>query len=128
MRKNKKKLSKFVKQNSVSRLTVAKIEAKNKWQRVDLNRRPRAYENTELKGGDRLPPFGSHYMIQVCCSQYPSLSNHSGTVHNVFYSSYPLPQGLPRDHGMVYHLSFSVQPPLPLLVFPVAIPCLYPCP
>jgi hypothetical protein len=48
MVKNKKKLSKFVKQNSVGRLVEAENTLKNKWQRVDLNRRPRAYESPAL--------------------------------------------------------------------------------
>ncbi len=44
MVKHEKKLSKFVKQNSVGRSVGAKIEAKNKWQRRDSNPRPKAYE------------------------------------------------------------------------------------
>ncbi len=42
------KLSKFVKQNSGGTSVGAKIEAKNKWQRVDLNHRPKAYESSAL--------------------------------------------------------------------------------
>jgi hypothetical protein len=48
MAKHEQKLSKFVKQNSGGRSTGSKIEAKNKWQRVDSNRRPRAYESLPL--------------------------------------------------------------------------------
>ena len=43
-----KKLSNFVKQNSTERSERAKIEAKKKWQRRDLNLRPRAYESPAL--------------------------------------------------------------------------------
>jgi hypothetical protein len=43
-----KKLSKFVKQNSAGRPLGAENTPKNKWQRVDLNRRPRAYESPAL--------------------------------------------------------------------------------
>jgi hypothetical protein len=42
------KLSKFVKQNSVGRLVGAEISYKKNWQRVDSNRRPRAYESPAL--------------------------------------------------------------------------------
>jgi hypothetical protein len=43
-----KELSKFVKQNSVGKSGGGKTEAKTKWQRVDLNHRPRAYESPAL--------------------------------------------------------------------------------
>ena len=48
MVKHEKKLSKFVKQNSAGRSAGAKIEAKIKWQRRDLNPRPKAYESSAL--------------------------------------------------------------------------------
>jgi hypothetical protein len=42
IRRPEKELSKFVKQNSAGNLREGKTEAKNKWQRLDLNQRPRA--------------------------------------------------------------------------------------
>jgi hypothetical protein len=42
------KLSKFVKQNSVERSAGAENTLKNKWQRRDLNPRPKAYESSAL--------------------------------------------------------------------------------
>ena len=43
-----KKLSKFVKQNSAGRSAGAENTLKNKWQRRDLNPRPKAYESSAL--------------------------------------------------------------------------------
>ena len=48
MANHEQKLSKFVKQNSGGRSAGSKIEAKNKWQRRDLNPRPKAYESSAL--------------------------------------------------------------------------------
>ena len=45
---HEKKLSKVVKQNSPGSLLKAKFEAKEKWQRVDSNHRPKAYESSAL--------------------------------------------------------------------------------
>jgi len=39
---NEGELSKSVKQSSTGRFAQTKTKANNKWQRVDLNRRPRA--------------------------------------------------------------------------------------
>jgi hypothetical protein len=44
MAKPKLKVKKIVKQNLAGRSVGAKIEAKNNWQRRDLNPRPTAYE------------------------------------------------------------------------------------
>jgi len=46
-----KKLSKFVKQNSAGRSAGAENTLKNKWQRRDLNPRPRAYEIASRQAG-----------------------------------------------------------------------------
>ena len=43
-----KKLSKFVKQNSSEYFMESNFVPKNKWQRPDLNQRPRAYESPAL--------------------------------------------------------------------------------
>jgi len=48
MVKHEKKLSKFVKQNSVVRSVGVENTLKNKWQRRDLNPRPKAYESSKL--------------------------------------------------------------------------------
>ncbi len=45
---HEKELSKVVKQNSPGSLSKAKFEAKYKWQRRDLNPRPKAYESSAL--------------------------------------------------------------------------------
>ena len=42
------KLSTFVKQNSAANSSGPRIETKNKWQRRDLNPRPKAYESSAL--------------------------------------------------------------------------------
>ena len=42
------KLSKFVKQNSAERSAETENTLKNKWQRRDLNPRPKAYESSAL--------------------------------------------------------------------------------
>jgi len=33
------------------------LDIKTKWQRVDSNRRPKAYEDIDIRGGTRSPPF-----------------------------------------------------------------------
>ena len=48
MVKHEKKLSKFVKQNSVERSAGAENTLKKQWQRRDLNPRPKAYESSAL--------------------------------------------------------------------------------
>ncbi len=45
---HEKELSKVVKQHSLGSLSKPKCEAKNKWQRVDSNHRPKAYESSAL--------------------------------------------------------------------------------
>ena len=48
MVKHEKKLSKFVKQNSAERSAGAENTLKKRWQRRDLNPRPKAYESSAL--------------------------------------------------------------------------------
>ena len=43
-----RKVKQSVKQNSAGTSVRTKIEAKNKWQRRDLNPRPKAYESSAL--------------------------------------------------------------------------------
>ena len=47
MAKHEKKLSKFVKQNLAETKNGGNLATK-KWQRTDLNRRPKAYESSAL--------------------------------------------------------------------------------